>query len=205
LGDERDSPKTRLRRALDARREAIAADEVARASRAACDRLGGLNAFRETSVVVLYAARRAELDPRDLERIASGGAAKTFYYPRVEGERLAFRRATFGELSPGRYGILEPPAGAPALSPDVTGAVAVVPGLAFDRAGGRLGTGKGYYDRTLSTFPGLTRIGLAMDDLVVDRLPTDPWDVPMHLIVTEHDSLVVDAVDGRGAGDLPWR
>jgi 5-formyltetrahydrofolate cyclo-ligase len=205
VGDERDSPKARLRRALDARREAIAADEIARASRAICDRVGLLDQFREAAVVVLYAARRSEVVPRILEAIADGGRPKTFYYPRVEGDDLSFRQASFDDLLPGRYGIPEPRPEAPALSPELARGVVVVPGLGFDRAGTRIGTGKGYYDRTLPRFPGLMRIGLAMGDFVVDRLPTDPWDVPMHLVVTEHDLLVADLVGGRSPGDLPWR
>ena len=62
----------------------------------------------------------------------------------------------------------------------------IVPGLAFDRAGNRLGRGKGVYDRFLSTLPPTTlRIGLVPSALVVDRLPTEPHDVPMHAVVTE--------------------
>jgi 5-formyltetrahydrofolate cyclo-ligase len=205
VGDERDSPKARLRRALDARREAIASDDIARASHAICDRVGMLEQVRSAAVIVLYAARRSEIVPRSLEAIVEGRQAKTLYYPRVEGDDLSFRRATFADLAPGRFGIPEPPPGAPALSPEMARGVVVVPGLGFDRAGGRIGTGKGYYDRTLSRFPGLLRIGLAMDDFVVDRLPTDPWDVPMHLVVTEHDLLFADLVGGASPGDLPWR
>ena len=62
----------------------------------------------------------------------------------------------------------------------------IVPGLAFDRAGHRLGRGKGVYDRFLATLPPTTlRIGLVPSALVVDRLPTEPHDVPMHAVVTE--------------------
>ena len=164
-----------------------------------------LEQVREAAVIVLYAARRSEIQPRSLEAIPGGSQAKTFYYPRVEGDDLTFRRATFDDLAPGRFGIPEPPPEAPALSPEAARGVVVVPGLGFDRAGSRLGTGKGYYDRTLPRFPGLMRIGLAMDDFVVERLPTDPWDVPMHLVVTEHDLIVGDLVGRRNPGDLPWR
>ena len=63
----------------------------------------------------------------------------------------------------------------------------VVPGLAFDRAGNRLGRGAGVYDRFLASLPPTTlRIGLIPSALLVDRLPTDPHDVPMHAVVTEH-------------------
>ena len=201
MGDERDSPKARLRRALDARREVLAAGEIARASQAICDRVGVLREFREAAIVVLYASRPCEIDPSSLVNVDRG---KTFYYPRVEGPDLTFRRATPDRLAPGRYGIPEPPADASALSPDARGVV-MVPGLGFDRVGSRIGTGKGYYDRTLPRFPGLMRVGVAMDGFVVDHLPTDPWDVPMHLVVTEYDLLVADPIGGQSPGDLPWR
>jgi len=164
-----------------------------------------LEQLREAAVVVLYAARRSEIDPYGLEAVVQDRPGTACYYPRVEGDALSFRRATLSELVPGRFGIPEPPLAATALSPDVARGVVVVPGLAFDRAGGRIGTGKGYYDRTLPGFPGLIRVGLAMDGFVVDRLPTDPWDVPMHLVVTEHDLLVADSVGAPSSGDLPWR
>jgi 5-formyltetrahydrofolate cyclo-ligase len=190
---------------LDVRREAIAADEIARASGAVCERVGALQEFRDAAVVVLYAARRSEVDPRSLETIEQAARTKAFYYPRVDGDDLEFRQATFDRLVSGRYGISEPRPDAPALSTEVVRGIVLVPGLGFDRAGGRIGTGKGYYDRTLPRFPGLMRIGLTLDGLVVDRLPTDPWDVPMHLVVTEHDLLVADPVGRWSAGDLPWR
>jgi len=205
VGDERDSPKARLRRALDARREALAASEVARASYAVCDRVAALPEFRQATVVVLYAARPAEVDPRRLETIDVGGPRKTFFYPRVEGDRLTFRQAIFDQLARGRYGIHEPSADRPALAATVEGGIVVVPGLGFDRAGARLGTGKGYYDRTLPGLGGFRRIGLAMDAMVVDAIPTDPWDVPMHVVATERDLLVAADVGGSSAGDLSWR
>jgi 5-formyltetrahydrofolate cyclo-ligase len=205
VGDDRDSPKARVRRALDARRNALASGDVARASRAICDRVASLPAFRHAAVVVLYAARLGEVDPCGLETADAGGSRKTFFYPRVEGDRLTFRQATFERLAPGRYGIPEPSADAPALRADVENAVAMVPGLGFDRAGARLGSGKGYYDRSLPAFGSLRRIGLAMDAMVVDALPTDPWDVPMHVVVTERDLLLPAVVGGPSAGDLQWR
>jgi 5-formyltetrahydrofolate cyclo-ligase len=202
VGDEHDSPKARVRRALQSRRDALAPSDVARASRAICDRVASLPDFRQAAVVVLYAARRGEVDPRALEDLGSG---KAFFYPRVEGDRLAFREATLERLEPGRYGIPEPPADATALSHDVAAAVVMVPGLGFDRAGARLGTGKGYYDRTLPAYGSLRRVGLAMDAMIVEAVPTDPWDVPMHVVVTERDLLVPAVVGGPGIGDFSWR
>ena len=62
----------------------------------------------------------------------------------------------------------------------------VVPGVAFDREGRRLGHGFGYYDRFLATLPGdVTRVGLAFANQVIPEVPVDAWDVPVHALVTE--------------------
>jgi 5-formyltetrahydrofolate cyclo-ligase len=67
----------------------------------------------------------------------------------------------------------------------------LVPGLAFDRHGGRLGRGAGIYDRFLATLPAATlRIGLIPSAFLVERLPTDPHDVPMHAVATERELVV---------------
>ena len=63
--------------------------------------------------------------------------------------------------------------------------VMVLPGLGFDRAGGRLGRGGGHYDRLLALPHRAFRVGLAYDfQLLTERLPRDPWDVPLHAIAT---------------------
>jgi 5-formyltetrahydrofolate cyclo-ligase len=85
--------------------------------------------------------------------------------------------------------------------PDV---LVVIPGVAFDRQGTRLGSGLGYYDRALPTIPLAYRVGVTLEALVVDRLPVDAWDVPMHLIATEIRLLDVAKDVGRRAGDPAW-
>ena len=85
-----------------------------------------------------------------------------------------------------RYGFEQPVAGAPLVDPNDVGVV-LVPGLAFDQLGGRLGRGGGYYDRFLPAFPdGTCRVGVAPEDLVVVAVPTDRHDVPMTHLATEH-------------------
>jgi 5-formyltetrahydrofolate cyclo-ligase len=68
----------------------------------------------------------------------------------------------------------------------------VVPGMAFDRQGGRLGRGAGVYDRFLARLPERTlRIGLIPSALLVERLPTEPHDIPMHAVATERGVLEI--------------
>jgi len=61
----------------------------------------------------------------------------------------------------------------------------VLPGLAFDRRGHRLGYGQGFYDRFLLEAPHALRVGFVPQDLIVPELPTDPWDLPAHYLVSE--------------------
>jgi 5-formyltetrahydrofolate cyclo-ligase len=67
--------------------------------------------------------------------------------------------------------------------------VLIVPGMAFDRQGYRLGYGKGYYDRFLSRHPGLFTIGVCFDFQVLDTLPIESFDFPVNMIVTEKEQL----------------
>ena len=98
--------------------------------------------------------------------------------------RLTVHRADV-EMERHRWGYLQPTANAPELPLDEIGAV-LVPGVLFDRRGGRLGHGAGYYDRLLPRLPaGAILIGVTTSDRVVDELPTDAHDVRMTHVVTE--------------------
>lgn len=107
----------------------------------------------------------------------------------VDQDLELFRLRSADELVPGQFGILEPRAElrqrADRRVDPMDLDLVVVPGLAFDRSGGRLGYGKGFYDRCLSkTRSELTRVALAYDCQLVPTVPTDDHDVPMDWIVT---------------------
>jgi len=87
------------------------------------------------------------------------------------------------DLRPGSYGILEPTPDCGPRAHTLPDSV-LVPGLAFDRTGGRLGYGGGYYDRFLASSPETCSIALAYDFQVVPMLPRDPWDVAVRILIT---------------------
>jgi len=89
---------------------------------------------------------------------------------------------------PGPFGILEPAAGRRLPPAELPWDLALVPGLAFDRLGRRIGFGKGYYDRLLSE-RAAPRIGLAFSFQLIQRVPTLPHDVPVDLVVTESETI----------------
>lgn len=90
-----------------------------------------------------------------------------------------------GPLEVHRFGFLQPHADAPRVGPDAID-TALVPGLAFDLYGNRLGHGAGYFDRLLvTTRLGASLVGVVPADLVVDQLPVEPHDVPVGFLATE--------------------
>lgn len=107
---------------------------------------------------------------------------KSVGLPAVVGEDLVFRVAKSpGELVMGAFGTREPGAGCEeAGRPDLI----LVPGLAFDRRGGRLGRGRGYYDRFLARFPDVPKAGVCLDAQVAERVPCEDHDVRMDWLVT---------------------
>lgn len=145
---------------------------------------------REAPEVALYAALADELPMQPLfEALAATGCRRLL--PRPVGSVLEFAAVeAWSELVPGRYGVPVPPPERPAtaLSERV---VVIVPGVAFDRAGHRLGRGGGHYDRVLSgapfagARPGPLRLGAALHLQLVPAVPHDSRDRPVDAIVTE--------------------
>lgn len=203
MGDATDNQKARLRRALETRRQAVAVTDVAAASVSACAAVVDSRLFRGARHVVVYAARPGELDPSAIAVAAHGVGIPTFY-PRVEESGLTFRRARHDELGAGRWGLREPSPEAPRLDPAAAHVLVVVPGLAFDRCGHRLGTGRGYYDRALPTLRDAQRVGLALASFVVDAIPVDVWDVPVDAVATERGLFFAGDRAGDHPGDQPW-
>jgi 5-formyltetrahydrofolate cyclo-ligase len=142
--------------------------------------------------VALYAALPDELPTRALFEgvVASGRAA---LLPRIlPGRKLEFCPASrWGELRAARYGVLTPPADSEPLALEA-GDLVLVPGLAFDLAGGRLGQGGGYYDRAFAREGGPFLCGVAYAFQLIDAVPCDSHDRRMDAIVTErglHESM----------------
>ncbi len=170
--------KRRLREELLERRKGLAR---ARLSREAARRLARWLAARRAGRVLVYLPFRGELSPLELLELYPEAA---YYLPRTAPGGLTVH--PFGaarERHP--YGFSQPAAGAPELPPERLDAV-VVPGIAFDRQGYRLGYGGGYYDRFLARLPArVARVGLAPEALVLEALPRDPWDAPVGFLASE--------------------
>lgn len=154
--------------------------------------LRGLELYRAARTICWYVGVRDEVPTAEMIAAAAAESRRAVV-PWRAGERLElFEIRGGGELAPASFGLLEPTAAvreSPARRVDA-GAVDlfVVPGVAFDRQGRRLGYGRGYYDRLLSLArPEAAIVGLAFDAQLVPQVPAGDHDVAMDHVITESD------------------
>jgi len=176
-----DAPKGAWRAWARARRRSWAADPGQReadeaALRAALTRWAP---WRGARLALVYVPFEDEVDP-----LPAAGSPPLATTRTPGGGRPLALHAWAGALERHRFGFLQPAADAPRVAPaDVD--LVLVPGLAFDLRGGRLGYGQGLYDRLLPLLAaGVPRVGVTIDALVVGRLPTEAHDVAMTHLLT---------------------
>jgi 5-formyltetrahydrofolate cyclo-ligase len=184
---ELQTSKSDLRREMTARRDALPPEVRSAAAEAIAARPFPL-AIRPGLIVSGFMPMRSEINPLPLMKtLADAGAQLALPVTGRRGEPLVMRAWTWGEpLASGVWGIREPKPEAPQVEPDIL----LVPLLAFDRAGCRLGYGGGYYDVTLARLrscKAVTAIGLAYAMQEIARVPTTPDDAVLDLVLTEQD------------------
>jgi len=191
--------KASLRRDATARRAAL--DPSFRAAASAVITaavLGRLTALRPEGIMV-YAAMRDEVDPAAVTRAAIA-AGIPVAYPLIDWttRRLSpIHLRVPDRLQPGRFGVPEPPEDQREPFDPQQLTVVLVPGLAFDRRGYRLGYGAGMYDQLFGELPATAlRWGLAFAAQVVDQVPTEEHDEPLDAVVTETEWLKTEARRG---------
>ncbi len=152
------------------------------------DRVLSLWKFRESPCLLVYCSKPTEVDTRRLiERAWSLG--KTVALPRCRPDTVDLDFlvvCSWNDVAPGTLSILEPKEHCQPVPTD-TASVCIVPGLAFDRSGNRIGYGKGYYDRFLTSYRGTT-IGLIYDCCLEDDVPHERYDRKVDIVVTEKDT-----------------
>lgn len=189
-----DDRRRALRAELRARREALGPRERMQAADALAEQLGQLAEFLTDERVAGYWAVRGELS---LHRVLPPLAARSqrFHLPVLEPDAsLGFAPWKVGDpVHPNRYGIPEPAVRPTPLLAPATMQLVLVPLVAFDRRGNRLGSGAGYYDRSFAFLRDGERprepllVGIAYSFQEVDVLPREPWDVPLDFVCTERE------------------
>lgn len=141
--------------------------------------------FSAGKTVAAYVAIGSEANPMALLHYAQNvGCMTALPHVTSRAAPMSFRRWQPGDpLISGPFGLQQPQASAPQITPDI----ALVPMIAFDRRMNRLGQGAGYYDRALSIIENVIAIGIAWSVQEAASLPADPWDIPLTAILTEKE------------------
>lgn len=191
--------KKAIRAAILEKRDSLSAGQRQAKDEEIKKRLLALEEFKRAKTVLLYASFRSEVGTAGIIREALE-AGKRVLLPKVESDELELYEIKGARgLSRGYMGIPEPEAAGKPEDILSAGAV-IVPGVAFDTLGGRLGYGKGFYDRLLSRrgerSKDIPLVGLAYEvQIYGEKLPVTAGDVPMDKIVTEERIIV--AGEGR--------
>lgn len=176
--------KRDIRSIMLSRRSSLSSGEVDSLSRQIAENLLASSHFKDTETIALYRSIKNEVKTEGIFKSAKE-LGKEVYFPRVEGFFLEFLKVdSLNELRPGKFGVLEPSRNSAGIGAGDIGLV-IIPGVAFDLSGGRLGYGEGYYDRALTEVDLEKRIGLAYDFQVLNRVPTGDEDKGVGLVVTE--------------------
>ena len=176
--------KQQLRAECKKRRSAIPAEGKKRLDDLIRRRIAETEEFRRADTVLLYVPVRGEIDLLPLAAVCRQLGKEVGFPISMEDGSLTFRSPAPGEgLVTGAYGIPEPSETAkPSTITNKT--LCILPGLSFDEKGNRLGYGKGYYDRFLADFPGVT-LGAVYRKLMVEEIPTEPHDRSADILVHE--------------------
>ena len=184
-----DERKATLRREALAARDALPADVRAQAAEAIATRPFPI-ALRPGTIVSGFMPLKTEINPLPLMRkLAEAGARLALPVVAGRGKPLVMRAFAFGDaLNSGQWGIREPKPEAAEVAPDIL----LVPLLAFDRQGNRIGYGAGYYDMTIAALrakkPAIA-CGIAYGAQQVDAVPVTPRDARLDLVLTEREVL----------------
>jgi 5-formyltetrahydrofolate cyclo-ligase len=190
--------KARVRAILRARKEAMNPEDRLRYSTRITRHL--MNLIKKGETVMVFTSKEKEVNTKPLI-LALFEAGNPVVVPIIVREDVSLRLSylrDFSALVPSTFGVPEPIGSEiPADAHDV--GTIILPMLGFDRTGGRIGYGAGYYDRFLSKNPGLNKIGVAFGCQEFRGLPVDENDIPMDYIVTEEG--IVYQSGGGSHGD----
>ena len=181
----RHSTKAEIRTRVRTETRRLTADERSNGSERVSQLLVQQQVWREARTLLMFSPLKDEVNvwPLGLQALREG---KIVGLPRFVEEDNSYNASRVEDLEEsldtGRFGIREPRSNAPAIPLKQLDLV-LVPAVAFDLCGARLGRGHGYYDRLLAHVCGI-RCGVAFDQQIVDELPAEPHDISMDVIVT---------------------
>lgn len=199
--DEAKEQKDNIREKVKTERRNQAVEERDRKSTEIVKRLIDSDVWKNAGAVMLYSALRDEVQTRDLIKLGQE-QGKRMVLPSVEGDGHRMRiyevKNTEEELEKGPFNIMQPRDDRKNRFYKSDLELILLPGVAFDRQGKRIGFGRGYYDKFLSELEerDIKKVGLAFGFQVVEEIPFDYHDVPVDYIVTEDEVIEAGVLKG---------
>ena len=176
--------KSRLKESLLKKRNSLSKEEILERSRKIQKNLFGLKQYSDSKTVMFFVSFNSEVRTHDM--VIEALKSKTVAVPKVIHHEIEPSVIIdFSNLVPARFGIPEPIDIMKIAHKHID--MVLVPGIAFDREGHRIGYGFGFYDKFLAKVPKAVKIGLAFDFQIVDHVPKETHDIPVDLIVTDKE------------------
>ncbi|MBW2981671.1 5-formyltetrahydrofolate cyclo-ligase [Candidatus Woesearchaeota archaeon] len=174
--------KELIREKINLTRKNLSKEIIAEKSKKIIESLIKLEEYNNASTIMPYISLNIEVDTKEFikKELLKG---KNIVVPFVEDENIQISRLNnFENLVQGKFGVLEPE-----KKERYDGKIdlVIIPGIAFDEKGSRIGFGKGYYDKFLERFKDSLKIGLAFEEQIVDFVPSEEHDQPVDIIITE--------------------
>lgn len=183
---EKFSEKNEIRYKMKSLRMLVNESDRLSAAHDVFERLEKTAAFMLAERIMMYHSLPDELSTHEFLKKWAG--RKRFYLPRVNGVDLEVLPYDESRLELGSFHIEEPTGNDVTEPEDIE--LVVVPAVAYDRKGRRLGRGKGFYDRFLQHTKA-TKVGVGYEFQLIDEIPSEPHDVPMDMVITQYTTVIV--------------
>ncbi|SFC42129.1 5-formyltetrahydrofolate cyclo-ligase [Clostridium uliginosum] len=147
--------------------------------------------YKHSKNLFIYISYESEIETKDIIKKALKDG-KNIYIPRIEDDTKVMdvvKIVSLDNLVENKYGILEPAKDELAVDPNEFDLI-IMPGVAFDKTGGRMGYGAGYYDKYLKKIvKPVSKVAFAYDFQVINEVPIDSHDIPINYILTERENI----------------
>lgn len=181
--------KKKIRKEILALRKAVPKDVLEEKSKLIAEKVTSHPNYQQADTILAYIDAKGEVQTKPIIEDA-WSKGKKVAVPKVHGDIMKFYLiSSYEELEPGNFGILEPVENCEVIINILENTVVLMPGVAFDMKGNRIGYGKGYYDKYFSKYPETYKIALAFSMQIVPEIPADEFDIKANCVITEKNEM----------------
>ena len=179
--------KNKIRKRILALRKAMPESVLQGKSKKIIEKVMNHPMYQRAEIIFCYMDAKGEVKTRDLIEHA-WTMGKKVAVPKVHGDVMEFYYIeAFQQLESGYFGIMEPGSECSKLEHVSNNSLVIMPGVAFDKMGNRIGYGRGYYDKYFSSYSDLYKMAIAYSEQIVEEIPADNLDVKADCVVTDEN------------------